>query len=95
MPKENTSIEIKKETEFQSSKPYPPIDCSIKNSMYARIMLDNMAGNRSEMSAISLYTYNQLITDEHNEIAELFHKIQYCRNASSLYFWYFGQTIRS
>ena len=38
-------------------------------------MLDNMAGNRSEMSAISLYTYNQLITDEHNEIAELFHKI--------------------
>ena len=39
MPKENTSIEIKKETEFQSSKPYPPIDCSIKNSMYARICL--------------------------------------------------------
>ncbi|MEE0251991.1 MAG: ferritin family protein [Acutalibacteraceae bacterium] len=75
MPKENTSIEIKKETEFQSSKPYPPINCGIKNSMYARIMLDNMAGNRSEMSAISLYTYNQLITDEHNEIAELFHKI--------------------
>ena len=30
MPKENTSIEIKKETEFQSSKPYPPIDCEHK-----------------------------------------------------------------
>ena len=27
------------------------------------------------MSAISLYTYNQLITDEHKEIAEIFHKI--------------------
>ena len=38
-------------------------------------MLDNMAVNRSEMSAISLYTYNQLITDEHKEIAEIFHKI--------------------
>lgn len=73
--KENTPTETKKKTEFQSSEPYPPIDCSIKNSMYARIMLDNMAGNRSEMSAISLYTYNQLITDEHKEIAEMFHKI--------------------
>ena len=88
--KENTPTETKKKIEFQSSEPYPPINCSIKNSMYARIMLDNMAGNRSEMSAISLYTYNQLITDEHKEIAEMFHKI---RNASSLYFWYFGQTI--
>ncbi len=73
--KENTPTETKKKIEFQSSEPYPPINCSIKNSMYARIMLDNMAGNRSEMSAISLYTYNQLITDEHKEIAEMFHKI--------------------
>ena len=54
--KENTPTETKKKIEFQSSEPYPPINCSIKNSMYARIMLDNMAGNRSEMSAISLYT---------------------------------------
>ena len=75
LSKENTPAETKKETIFQSSEPYPPIDCSIKNSMYARIMLDNMAGNRSEMSAISLYTYNQLITDEHKEIAAMFHKI--------------------
>ena len=73
--KENTPTETKMKTEFQASEPYPPIDCSIKNSMYARIMLDNMAGNRSEMSAISLYTYNQLITDEYKEIAEIFHKI--------------------
>ena len=73
--KENTPTETKMKTEFQASEPYPPIDCSIKNSMYARIMLDNMAGNSSEMSAISLYTYNQLITDEYKEIAEIFHKI--------------------
>ena len=74
-PKENTPNKSKTEMKFQSSEPYPPINCSIKNSMYARIMLDNMAGNRSEMSAISLYTYNQLITDEHKEIADIFHKI--------------------
>ena len=56
-------------------------------------MLDNMAGNRSEMSAISLYTYNQLITDEHKEIAEIFHKISIVEMHHLLYFWYFGQTI--
>ncbi|MFR5068688.1 MAG: hypothetical protein ACLTE2_01780 [Eubacteriales bacterium] len=52
--------------------------------MYARIMLMNMAGNRSEMSLSSTasYTYNQLITDEHKEIAEMFHKI--VLNVSSL-----------
>lgn len=75
IPKENTPVETKKEMQFQSSEPYPPIDCSIKNSKYARIMLNNMAGNRSEMSTISLYIYNQLITDEHKEIAQMFHKI--------------------
>ena len=55
--------------------PYPPIRITKQNKSYAQAMLDNMGGRVSEMSAVSLYFYNHLITEKFPEVAELFHKI--------------------
>ena len=38
-------------------------------------MLDNMASQNSEMSAVGLYFYNNLITMGHREISDAFHFI--------------------
>lgn len=47
---------------YSSDVPYPPIKAESGNPAYARVMLDNIGGSNSEMSAISLYIFNQLIT---------------------------------
>lgn len=47
----------------------------MKNPAYAKAMLDNIGGLNSEMSAISLYVYNNLILEEKKEIAAIFHKV--------------------
>ena len=38
-------------------------------------MLDNIGGRNSEMSAVSLYYYNTIVLDKHEDIAEIFRKI--------------------
>lgn len=46
------------------TKKYPEIKVLGKNKIYGRMMLSNVGGVNSEMSAISLYFYNHIITDE-------------------------------
>ena len=50
--------------------PYPPIRITKQNKSYAQAILDNMGGRVSEMSAVSLYFYNHLITEKFPEVAE-------------------------
>ena len=60
---------------YTADLPYPPIKVEMKNPAYAKAMLDNIGGLNSEMSAISLYVYNNLILEEKKEIAAIFHKV--------------------
>lgn len=56
--------------------PYPPVKVTGKNLKYARWMLDNMGGFNSEMSAVALYLYNNLITAyQYKEVSAIFYKI--------------------
>lgn len=61
--------------QYEVQEPYPEIRAEQRNPMYARAMLDNMGGSDSEMSTVSLYFYNHLITHDREEIALAFHKI--------------------
>lgn len=54
--------------------PYPPIAVEGPNPAYARAMLDNAGGRNSEMSAVSIYFYNHIITAQ-EEVAAMFHDI--------------------
>lgn len=60
---------------FSSDLPYPPVCAEERNPLYAREMLDNMAGSTSEISAVSLYFYNNLITYPYDNLPMIFHKI--------------------
>lgn len=61
---------------FQDKAPYPPIAVCAKNREYAAAMVSNIGACNSEMSAVSLYFYNSMITKESfGEVAECFHKI--------------------
>jgi len=61
---------------FASDKPYPPVRITGQNCCYAKWMLDNIGGSHSEMSTISLYFYDNLMTNEkYADIAYIFHKI--------------------
>lgn len=79
MCNENCShCQEKEQTEsiaFASSNPYPPVCVIERNQMYGRMMLDNMGGNCSEMSAVSLYLYNNLLIDDNERISHIFHKV--------------------
>ncbi|HIT90996.1 MAG TPA: rubrerythrin family protein [Candidatus Merdenecus merdavium] len=55
--------------------PYPTVEISEPNRDYAFEILDNIGGTNSEMSAISLYFYNHIITEEYKEISSYFMKI--------------------
>ena len=58
-----------------SDAPYPPVRAETRNPAYARVMLDNVGGRNSEMSAISLYVYNHLILEDRPDISKIFHKV--------------------
>lgn len=60
---------------YSSDVPYPPVKAESCNPAYARVMLDNVGGTNSEMSAISLYVFNNLITEYNQDIAAVFHKV--------------------
>lgn len=60
---------------FASSSPYPEIAPACQNNVYASWMQDNMGGANSEMTAVSSYIYNNLITHSYEEISYIFHKI--------------------
>ncbi len=44
--------------------PYPPAEVKEKNPYYARLLLNNYAGQNGEMTAITLYLYQHLITEK-------------------------------
>ena len=60
---------------YSSDAPYPPIKAESGNPAYARVMLDNIGGSNSEMSAISLYVFNHLITGYNPDVSAVFHKV--------------------
>ena len=61
---------------YHSDLPYPNICAGEINSSYAMEMLDNIGGQNSEMSAVSLYFYNDLVTNkDYEEVSLAFHKI--------------------
>lgn len=61
---------------FASDKPYPEVRITRQNCTYAGWMLDNIGGSHSEMSTISLYIYDNLMTNEkYADVAYIFHKI--------------------
>lgn len=60
---------------YQAKLPYPPVKALCENRTYAFAMLDNVGGNNSEMSAVSLYFYNHLRTAYCAEIASCFHHV--------------------
>ncbi|MEG0155116.1 MAG: ferritin family protein [Lachnospiraceae bacterium] len=62
-------------TTFAASLAYPPVCICGEDPRYARMMLDNVGGANSEMSAVSLYFYNHLITESCPELAGVFHGI--------------------
>lgn len=61
---------------FADSAPWPDVTVTERNSRYAAAMLSNIGSCSSEMSTISLYVYNNLITRKlFPEISQCFHKI--------------------
>ncbi len=61
---------------FSDSSPWPFMEVIEKNRRYAAAMLSNIGSCNSEMSAVSLYTYNSIITRNFFfDIAECFQKI--------------------
>lgn len=60
---------------FASQKPYPPVCITERNCTYGRMMLDNIGGANSEMSAVSLYLYNNLLLDLDKYLSYVFHKV--------------------
>ena len=58
-----------------SSAPYPPVKISERNSSYGRMMLDNMGGQNSEMSAVSLYLYNNILINEDPRLSQIFKEV--------------------
>ena len=61
---------------YADVSPYPPIQVSDESWEYGNAMLSNMGSSNSEMSAISLYFYNQLLTDQvYDEISAIFENI--------------------
>ena len=60
---------------FASQKPYPLVSITERNCTYGRMMLDNIGGANSEMSAVSLYLYNNLLLNFDKHLSYVFHKI--------------------
>ena len=59
--------------DYQSTAAYPPVEVECKNPAYARAMLSNLGGQNSEMSAVSSYFYNHLITGPMNkDVSDIF-----------------------
>lgn len=63
------------EFQYALSAPYPKICAEEENPLYARMILDNIGGNISEMSAVSLYLYNQLLLGSKKIFSQAFQGI--------------------
>ena len=54
---------------------YPVIKVEKPNITYARIILDNIGGCASEMTAIALYAYNHVVFKEYEDVSAAFERI--------------------
>ncbi|MDP4120121.1 MAG: ferritin family protein [Bacillota bacterium] len=54
---------------------YPEIKIDKPRKLFGSMMLDNMGGKNSEMTAVSTYFYNRIVTYERAEISNVFHRI--------------------
>lgn len=70
----NQKQEQKKEV-FAAPNPYPEVCICERNQSYGQMMLDNVGGQNSEISAVTLYVYNNLLIDEDPRLSDIFHKI--------------------
>ncbi|WP_130862757.1 ferritin-like domain-containing protein [Bacilliculturomica massiliensis] len=62
--------------QFSDPAPYPPVQVWGPDARYAKAMLSNIGSCNSEMSAVSLYFYNSIITRKtFKEAADCFQKI--------------------
>lgn len=61
--------------EFHINQPYPPVCAQRPNRVYAGAMLDNIGGCNSEMSTVSLYLFNHLVSYRLEDVAKVFHDI--------------------
>ncbi len=62
--------------QYASPAPYPPVQVCGQNPIYARQMLGNIGSANSEMSAVSLYLYNTLVTEcAYEEVSNCFYHI--------------------
>ena len=55
--------------------PYPEVRAGGRNYRYAHAMLSNLSGEISEMSAMSLYLYDQLVTVGIPELSAVFQEL--------------------
>ncbi len=61
---------------YKITKSFPSIDSIKPNTEYGQILLNNVGGINSEMSAISYYFYNHIILKQQNkELSEIMMKI--------------------
>lgn len=61
---------------YKSNKPYPILKVERRNTYFAKLLLEDYAGKVSEESAIHLYLYQSLITDNNlKEYKEIMKKI--------------------
>lgn len=51
---------------YQADEPYPELSIECKNVYYARILQEDYAGLVSELTAITLYSYQHFTEDEEN-----------------------------
>jgi bacterioferritin len=61
---------------YKSEKPYPKILINDKNSEYAMLLLSLFSGQTSELTAINLYTYQEIISDKYKEIFKEIAKVE-------------------
>lgn len=62
-------------TAYEAPGPYPAVEVTGPNPRYAGVMLSNVGGSNSEMTAVALYFYDRLVTWEVPEVAEVFRRI--------------------
>ena len=61
---------------YKDKSPYPSIEVCGKNERYAIAIVSNIGSCNSEMSAISMYVYDSIISKtNNNDLSECFHKI--------------------
>lgn len=60
---------------FEAQEPYPQVNIKEKNKDYAAMMLDNVGGIISEMSAVNSYLYNSVVSKSNGDLSVIFDKI--------------------